>query len=83
MADVNALYQEQYVFGDVGGVIGDALQIADHHTATHVGHSLLEYVHAIQQNLPSTRVLRTVSFMRFKVRRKVDLPQPGATRLCP
>src|SRR3546814_10707205 len=25
---------------------------------------------------PSTRALATVSFMRFKVRRKVDLPQP-------
>ncbi len=25
---------------------------------------------------PSTRLWRTVSFMRFSVRRKVDLPQP-------
>jgi hypothetical protein len=25
---------------------------------------------------PVTRALATVSFMRFKVRRKVDLPQP-------
>src|SRR6185437_8443578 len=31
VADVDAFHQEQHVFGDVGGVIGDALQVADHY----------------------------------------------------
>ena len=33
MPHVDALHQEQHVLGDVGGVIGDALQVARHRSA--------------------------------------------------
>src|ERR1019366_5063668 len=39
MPDVDPLHQKQYVFGDVGGVVGDPLQIADDH---HQVESLLD-----------------------------------------
>src|ERR1700684_4084742 len=31
MPDVDPLHQKQYVLGDIGGVVGNALQVADHH----------------------------------------------------
>src|ERR1700689_2669648 len=31
MPDVDPFHQEQHVFGDVGGVVGNALQVTDHH----------------------------------------------------
>src|SRR5579872_69677 len=35
MPDIDTFYQKQYVFGDVGGMISDALQVARHSQQIH------------------------------------------------
>ncbi len=66
----------------VGDVVEDGfregIRLLEHHAdaAAQIGDVHGQNVLAVQRRSPSTRVFRSVSFMRFMVRRKVDLPQP-------
>src|ERR1700691_1060662 len=50
VADVGALHPEDYVFGDVGGVVGDALQVAGHEQSVEcLPHDFGTLIHGLDQ----------------------------------
>ena len=59
---------------------GKRIRLLEHHAdaRAQLHHVLLLVVDvlAVEQDLPSTRAPGIVSFMRFRQRRNVDLPQP-------
>ena len=60
--------------------LGEGIGLLEHHADAraqlhHIARRILDVL-AVEQDRPVTRAPAMVSFMRFRQRRKVDLPQP-------